>query len=205
MKKRKSAATLSDPELISCLRTDSKPFTEVLGEPRLEGQGGFSFPVGSLPFRHFTIGYDLNKKFMGKIYLLTVEGILTGYAPLLPSVCLELRYAGFIRKGKPFFALRGYSQPKGPEGGIISLLHSDQDLLEECWKLEVEFLKILFEPLEGSCKIQVRPYGGSLLRIILPPLHYHVQLIPEQAVLILAVMKKIAGIIKDIHFGVADR
>ena len=46
-------------------------------------------------------------------------------------------------------------------------------------------------------KIQVRPYGGSLLKIILPPLNYHVRLIPEQAVLILAVMKRIAGIIKD--------
>ena len=199
MKKRKSVPSLSDPKLISCLRTDSKPFTEVLGEPRLEGQGGLSFPVGSLPFRHFTIGYELSKKFLGKIYLMTVEGILTGYAPLLPSVCLELRYAGFIRKGEPFFAPRGYSKPKGPEGGIISLLHSDQGLLEECWKLEIEFLKILFEPLEGSCKIQVRPYGGSLLRIIMPPLHYHVRLVPEQAVLILSVMKRIAGIIKDFN------
>ncbi len=197
MGKRESALTPLDAKLISCLRTDSGPFMEILGEPRLEGQRGLSFPVGSLPFRHFTIGYDLNKKFLGKIYLMTVEGILTGYAPLLPSVCLELRYAGFIRKGKPFFSLRGYSKPKGPEGGIISLLHSDQDLLQKCWKLEVEFLKILFEPLEGSCKIRVRPYGGSLLRIILPPLHYHVRLVPEQAVLILTVMKRIAGMIND--------
>jgi hypothetical protein len=198
MEKRKSAPALVDSKLISCLRTDSKVFIEALGEPQLEGRG-FSFPAQNLPFHYFTIGYDLDKKFLGKIFLMTLEGILTGYAPLLPSVCLELRYAGFIRKGEPFFALRGNSKPKGPEGGIISLLHSDHGLLEECLKLEIEFLKIRFEPLEGSCKIQVRPYGGSLLRITMPPLHYHVRLVPEQAVLILAVMKRIGGIIKDFN------
>ena len=145
MEKRESASTLLDSKLISCLRTDSKVFIEALGEPQLEDQG-FSFPVGNLPFHQFTIGYALNKKFLGKIYLMTLEGILTGRAPVLPSGSLELRYSGFIRKGRPFFALRGHSEPQGTESGIISLLHSDQGLLEECWKLEIEFLRILFDP-----------------------------------------------------------
>jgi hypothetical protein len=198
MEKRKSAPALVDSKLISCLRTDSKVFIEALGEPQLEGRG-FSFPAQNLPFHHFTIGYDLDKKFLGKIYLMTLEGILTGGAPVLPSRSLELRYSGFIRKGRPFFALRGQAELKGTEKGLISLFHRDQILLEECRKLEIEFLKILFDPREGSCKIQVRPYGGSLIKIVMPPLNYHVRLISEQAVLILAVMKRIAGIIKDFN------
>ena len=148
MEKRKSAPALIDSKLISCLRTDSKVFIEALGEPQLEGRG-FSFPAQNLPFHHFTIGYALNKKFLGKIYLMTLEGILTGRSPVLPSGSLELRYSGFIRKGKPFFALSGHSETKGTERGLISLLHRDQSLLEKCWKLEIEFLNNpLFDMME---------------------------------------------------------
>ncbi len=196
MGKWESASTQLDSKLISCLRNDSGPIIELLGKPQLEAQG-FSFPVGNHPFHQFIIGYALHRKFLGKIYLMTLEGILTVSAPVFIAGSLELRYSGFIRKGRPFFALRGHSEPQGTESRIISILNSNQGLLAECWKLEIEFLKIFFDHRAASWKIQVRPYGGSLLRIILPPLHYHVRLVPEQAVLILTVMKRIAGMIND--------
>ena len=198
MEEWESASSQLDSKLISCLRLDLGPFIERLGEPQLEDRG-FSFPPGNHPFHRFTVGYTLHKKFLGKIYLMTLEGKWAGRA-LVPSAgSLELRYAGFIRKKRPFFTRRGCSEWNGTENTIISRLHHDQTLLEDCWKLEIEFLKIIFDPREGSCRIQARPYGGSLLKIMLPPLHYHVRLVPEQAVLILAVMNRIAEIFNKLN------
>jgi hypothetical protein len=198
MAERDSPLTRLDSKLISCLRLDLRLFTEQLGDPQWEDQG-VSFPSGAHPFHHFTVGYALNNKFLGKIYLMTLEGTVTGPMPVTVPGSLDLCYPGFIKKGRPFFTRKDYGGLLGTESRLLSLLNNNQELLEECWRLEIEFLKIFFDPREGLARVQVRPYGGSLVRIILPPLHYHVRLVPEQAVLILAVMNRIAESIKHIH------
>jgi hypothetical protein len=197
MAERESPFTRLDSKLISGLRLDAAPFVERLGEPQLE-ERGFSFSPGNEPFRKFTIGYGLNKKFLGKIYLLTLEGVLAVLVPVSSTGSLELGYTGLVRKGRPFFALKGSKDESPMKRRMITVLNNHQSLLEACWGLELEFLKILFEPREGSVRIQVRPYGGSLLRIMVPPLHYHVRLIPEQAILILKVMNQIGGILNQL-------
>jgi hypothetical protein len=197
MTERESPFTRLDSKLISGLRHDSGPFIERLGEPQLD-ERGFSFSPGNEPFRKFIIGYGLNKKFLGKIYLMTLEGVLTVLVPVSVAGSLELGYRGFVRKGKPYFALKGSKDHGVLENRILAVLNNNQGLLESCRGLEVEFLKILFDPREGSARIRVRPYGGSLLRIMLPPLHYHVRLIPEQATLILKVMNQIGGILNQL-------
>jgi hypothetical protein len=186
-----------DSMLASCLHLDAGPFIALWGEPRLEDRQ-FSFSPGREPFRKVTIGYGLNKKFLGKIFLMTLEGVLTLLAPVSIAGDLELRYSGLLRKGRPFFALKGCKDEGRVDPRIMAVLNDNQSLLDACWGLEVEFLKILFEPLEGSVRIQVRPYGGSLLRIMVPPLHYHVRLIPDQAALIMTVMSQIGGILNQL-------
>lgn len=197
MSERESPYTRLDSQLISGLRLDSGPFIESLGEPQRE-ERGFSFSPGNEPFRKFIIGYGLNKKFLGKIYLMTLEGVLTVLVPVSVAGILELGYKGFVRRGKPYFALRGSHDQGVLENRILAILNNSQGLLEACRGLEVEFLKIFFDPREGTAKIQVRPYGGSLLRIMVPPLHYHVRLIPEQAALIMTVMNRIGGILNQL-------
>jgi hypothetical protein len=197
MAERESPFARLDSKLISGLRLDSGPFIERLGEPQLE-ELGFSFSPGNEPFRKFTIGYGLNKKFLGKIYLMTLEGVVNVLAPVSSAGSLELGYTGLVRKGRPFFALKGSKDGGVIERRIMAVLNNQQSLLDACRGLEVEFLKILLDPREGSARIQVRPYGGSLLRIMLPPLHYHVRLIPEQAALIMTVMNRIGGILNQL-------
>ena len=185
-----------DKNLIPFLRTDSEYFIQNLGEP-LENGEGFSFPVQNLPFSSFKIRYDLEKKFLGKIYVMVLEGQFPGKMPFSAPEDLELRYSGFIKKGRPFFAPVGSKELGNNRDGVDQFLNQDQGLLEECWRLEIEFLKIRFDPQHQIWKVQVRPYGGSFLKILLPPLKYHVILIKDQAVLIFSVMKKIAHLLNN--------
>jgi hypothetical protein len=197
MAERVSPFTRLDSRLISGLRLDAMPFVECLGEPQLD-ERGFSFLPSSEPFSKFTIGYGLDKKFLGKIYLMTLEGVLTVLAPVSSAGSLELGYRGLLRKGRPHFTLKGSTNPGVLGNRLRAVLNNSQGLLEACGGLEIEFLRILFGPQAGSVRIQVRPYGGSLLRITVPPLHYHVRLIPEQATLILKVMNQIGGIVNQL-------
>jgi hypothetical protein len=50
----------------------------------------------------------------------------------------------------------------------------------------------------------VRPYGGSYIKILLPPLNYQVVLVKEQAGLVFSVMKRIAELITHIPQPTAD-
>jgi len=108
---------------------------------------------------------------------------------------MEFRYSGFFKKGRPFFT--SVPLKKARDNGIVALrlLNQDEGLIEECWKLDLEFLKVFFDPQEEIWKVQVRPYGGSLIQIIFPPMRYNVILVKEQAELIFSIMKKIAELI----------
>ena len=128
---------------------------------------------------------------------MTLEGQFPGKGRTAASKESELRFSGFIKKGKPFFAPLVSKEPAGPRNGLLEVLNQDQNLLDECSDLEVEYLKIRFDSRQEMVKIRVRPYGGSFLKIVIPPLKYHVVLVKEQAVLILSVMKKIASLLQE--------
>ena len=181
---------MREEKAFQSLKTSSQQFGRLLGEP-LRDESGFLFPAAGLPLSRFHIRYDTERKFLGKIFVMTVEGGIPG-ADLPPaSERIELRYSGFIRKGKPYFASLPSKKPTTLGHGILPLLNGDSSLIEQCWKLEIEFFRLFFDFGEKIWKIQVRPYGGSFIKIVLPPLHYHVVLVQEQAELIVSVMKRI--------------
>jgi len=176
------------------LKTSSQQFGKLLGDPQRE-ENGFLFPTADLPLSHFYIRYDTERKFLGKIFVMTVEGgIPRADLPPAPER-IELRYSGCIRKGKPYFVSLPSKKATTPGHGVLLLLNGDSSLIEQCWKLEIEFLRLFFDPGEKIWKVQVRPYGGSFIKILLPPLHYHVALVQEQAELIVSVMKRIGELL----------
>jgi hypothetical protein len=172
------------------LKTNVQHFAKLVGEPRKEGKG-FAFPTGDLPFQSLHIRYEIEKKFLGKIYVMVVEAGWPQGEILPPSERMELRYSGFFRKGKPFFL--SVSSKKADDRGsrALKMVNEDRSLLDECWKLDIEFLRVFFDFGEKAWKVQVRPYGGSFIKIVLPPLQYRVPLGQEQTELILSVMKRI--------------
>jgi hypothetical protein len=183
-----------EEKALQSLKTSSQQFRKLLGEP-LRDENGFLFPTADLPLSSFRIRYDTERKFLGKIFVMVVEGAIPG-ADLSPaSERVELRYSGFIRKGKPYFVSLPSKKAKTQGHGVLPLLNGDSSLIEQCWKLEIEFLRLFFDLGEKIWKVQVRPYGGSFIKIVLPPLHYHVALVQEQAELIVSVMKRIGELL----------
>jgi hypothetical protein len=182
--------------LISRLLQDISPITKVLGEPRKEG-GELSFPVGATLFSRLTAGYELKKYFLGRIYHLVLEARFAILAPVSFCGTLELHFAGLVKKGNPSFVLKGGPLKNRAVSGWVLRLNGDQDLMADCLKLDIEFLRILFDPLDGWGRVQAGPYGGSLIRLYLPPLNYHVKLIKEQALLLLSVLQRIGNAYHD--------
>ncbi len=126
---------------------------------------------------------------------MSVEGTFLEGKIFPASGRIELRYSGFFRKGRPRFVF--IPSKGGPDKGteILTALNGDSSLIEQCRDLEVEHLRILFDGKES--KVRVRPYGGSYIKISLPPLQYHVPLGRDQAERILSVMKRIAVLIVE--------
>ena len=184
--------------LLSSLLSDVTPITETLGEPRQE-ERGLSFPVGKTPFGRLTAGYELKKYFLGRIYHLVLEGRFTILVPVSFCGTVELRFAGLVKKGNPSFSLKGGPSKNKAVSGWVRRLNGDQDLMAECLKLDIEFLRILFDPLDGWGRVQAGPYGGSLIHLYLPPLKYHVKLIKEQALLLLSVLGRIGNAFHDLQ------
>jgi len=183
-----------DERAFQSLRNNSQYFINLLGEPQ-KGENGFIFSIKDLPFVSFTIRYDIDKKFLGKIYVMVLEGKVSGGEDSSVSGKMELRYSGFIKKGKPFFVSIPARKEKRDRNGVLQLLNGDGRLIEECRSLEIEFLKVYFDFQEKVWRVQVRPYGGSYIKILLPPLKYQVVLVKEQAKLVFSVMKRIAELI----------
>ncbi|HSB07541.1 MAG TPA: DUF3156 family protein [Thermodesulfobacteriota bacterium] len=192
-----------DEKVFQSLRNNSEYFINLLGEPQ-KGENGFVFSIKDLPFLSFTIRYEIDKKFLGKIYVMVLEGKFPGRQDSSVSEGIELRYLGFIKKGKPFFASVPARKEHCERNGVLQLLNEDQRLIEECGSLEIEFLKVYFDLQEKAWRVQVRPYGGSYIKILLPPLNYQVALVKEQAHLVFSVMKRIAELIIHIPQSPAD-
>ncbi len=176
------------------LKTHSQHFGKLLGEPQKD-EKGFLFPAEGLPLAGFLIRYDTERKFLGKIYVLVVEGGFPGAVLPPASGRIELRYSGFFRKGRPHFVSLPSKKSKTQDHGMLTLLNGDSLLIERCWKLEIEFLRLFFDFDEKMWKVQVRPYGGSFIKIALPPLQYHVALAQEQIALIVSVMERLGVLI----------
>jgi len=183
-----------DEKILQSLRNSSRYFIDLLGEPQ-KGENGFVFSIKDLPFVSFTIRYEIDRKFLGKIYVMVLEGKFPGGEDSSVSERIELRYSGFIKKGKSFFASVPARKEDCDRNGVLQLLNRDQPLIEICRRLEIEFLKVYFDFQEKVWRVQVKPYGGSYIKIILPPLNYQVVLVKEQADLIFSVMKRIAELI----------
>lgn len=115
---------------------------------------------------------------------------------------VELRYSGFFRKGKPFFISVPSKKTDDRARRVLRMVNEDRSLLNECWKLDVEFLRVFFDFGEKMWKLQVRPYGGSFIKIVLPPLQYSVPLGQEQTGFILSVMKRIVERINTKGMGI---
>lgn len=190
----KSGNHIIDKNAMGSLWRNSQYFIEVLGEPRGEGNE-LIFPVKDLPFSSFKIRYDIEKKFLGKIYVMVLEAKSVQGKTFGVSERIELRYSGFFRKGNPFFITVSTRKANDNKGETLPLLNGDQRLIEECSKLDMEFLRLFFDPGKEVWKIEIRPYGGSFIHIMFPPMRYDVILVKEQADLIFSIMKRIAELI----------
>ncbi len=185
-----------DKRAVDALWKNSHYFIEGLGEPKKEGNE-LTFPLKSLPFSGFKIRYDIEKKFLGRIYVMVLEAKLLQRKMLGPSERIELRYSGFIKKGNAFFTSVPLKKRGNRHGGnrVLQLLNEDHRLIEQCSKLESEFLRLSFDSQEEVLKVEMRPYGGSFIHLMFPPMHYSAILVKEQADLILSIMKRIAELI----------
>ncbi len=185
-----------DKEVRNALWKNSKYFIEVLGEPNEEGNE-LIFPINSLPFISFKIRYHIEEKFLGKIYGMVLEAKSFQREILCPSGIVELRFSGFIKKGNAFFILIPLKKKSNTNNAnrVLQILNGEQYLIEQCSKLDCEFLRLFFNSQEKVLKTELRPYGGSLIHLQFPPMRYNVDLVNEQAVLILSIMKKIAELI----------
>src|SRR3990172_7691665 len=92
-----------DGRVARSLWDNSTYFIRTLGDPCRETDD-LRFPVKKeLPFSSFRIGYRVENKFLGRIYVMVLEGKFKGTRSFDISDSIELRYSGFLRKGKPFF------------------------------------------------------------------------------------------------------
>jgi hypothetical protein len=194
---QKSSVNITlDKNVKESLWNNSNYFIGLLGKPREEGNR-LVFPLKNLPFVGFNIRYDIEKKFLGKIYVMVLEGKFVWQRMFNTSEKIELRYSGFFKKGRPFFI--PVPSKKGGDNGnvVLRLINQEENLIEQCGKLDLEFLKIFFDPQEEIWKVQVRPYGGSFIHILFPPMRYNVMLVKGQAELIFSIMKSIAGLVSS--------
>jgi len=145
----------------------------------------------------FKIHYNIEKKFLGRIYVMILEAKIPPKKIFNTFERIELRYSGFIKRGNALFTsvpLKKGSNSKG-ENKVLQLLNTDDRLIEQCSKLDSEFLRLFFDPQEEVLKMEMRPYGGSFIHLMLPPMRYNVMLVEEQADLIFSIMKRIAELI----------
>jgi hypothetical protein len=183
-----------DKKAKQSLWNNSQYFIGLLGKPREEGDR-LVFSSKDLPFVDFNIRYDIQKKFLGKIYAMVLEGKFVWQKMFNTSKKIELRCSGFFKKGRPFFVAVPSKKREDNGDVVLQLLNQEESLIESCWKSDLEFLKIFFDPQNKIGIIQVRPYGGSFIHLLFPPMRYNVVLVKNQAELILSIMKNIAQVI----------
>jgi hypothetical protein len=188
-----------DDRVARSLWNHSRHFINVLGKPQHVGSE-LRFPTDTLPFMGLNVRYEIDKKFLGRIYGMVLEGIVVTRKEIDCPERMELRYSGFFRKGRSFFASLAPKPGQTERNDFLKALNEDRALMETCGKLEIEFFRLSYAPQGGLWRIEVRPYGGSYVHVLFPPMRYPVDLPREQAELILTAMKRTAhqiGKIRD--------
>jgi hypothetical protein len=161
-------------------------FSRILGEPKQELQW-FVFQVNTPYLKNVQVCYEIEKRFLGKIYALIFEGRVPilrtsdHYSPI------HLSYSGKVKKGRPFFE-EDHATRKNP---LVQKLNRNDKLIELCWSQDLEYLKIYCDVQEEVCRIRYRPFGGSFVRLLFPPLRYSVKLPDRHAQYMVKSMKLI--------------
>ncbi|HBL23838.1 MAG TPA: hypothetical protein DDZ40_06940 [Deltaproteobacteria bacterium] len=185
-----------DKALADSLLNSSRYFTGVLGEP-IRDNSGFLFPGEDGLLSSLKVSYEVDNKFLGKIYAMVVDGKVAAGSTNCSSENAELCYSGMILKGSPFFK-RSRQKGNGQAGYLVKSLNQDQRILDMCKSLDTEFLRVFFDPKQGAWRIQIRPYGGSVVVLMFPPMRYKVMLPKGHAKGMYTVLKSIASVIQKL-------
>lgn len=185
-----------DKALANSLLNSSRYFTGILGEP-VRDNSGFLFPGEDGFLLSLKVSYEVDNKFLGKIYAMVVDGKVAAGSANCSSEKAELCYSGMILKRSPFFKR---SRRKGIEqtGYLVQSLNQDQHILNMCKNLDTEFLQVFFDSVQGVWRIRIRPYGGSVVVLMFPPMRYKVMLPKGHAKEMYAVLKAIASVIQKL-------
>jgi hypothetical protein len=185
-----------EKRLVDSLRNSSQYFTKVLGEPTRD-RDGFLFPIDGSALFSIKVRYEVDNKFLGKIYGMIVDGRVAAQNIHDASEKAELSYSGILSKGIPFF--------KSPRqnghiktGGLVQALNQDHAILSMCKNIDLEFLRVFYDHQEEVWRIQARPYGGSVVAMIFPPARYNVMMPKGHAELLYSVVKGIASVIQKL-------
>lgn len=184
-----------DKRVLNSLQRSAGHFASLLGQPRQAGND-LIFSTKDIPFTSFKIGYDVVNKFLGKIYVLVAEARFCTKNQPPTGMGIELRYSGFFRKNKPLFEVRSPKHGSVQGSRLVNKLNGSQRLLDACLNLDLEYLRLIFDRQQETWKIQARPYGGSFVYTMLPPMRYPVNLPGNHARLIVSVMKDIVQVVE---------
>jgi len=184
-----------DNRVLSSLQRSASHFASLLGQPRQAGND-LIFSTKDIPFTSFKVGYDVVNKFLGKIYVLVAEARFYTKNQPPTGMAIELRYSGFFRKNKALFEVRSPKHGSVQGFRLVDKLNSNQRLLNACLNLDLECLRLIFDKQQETWKIQARPYGGSFVYIMLPPMRYPVNLPENHARLIVSAMKDMVHVIE---------
>lgn len=187
-----------DNRLAESLLGSSQYFTKVLGEPARDNSG-FLFPVKDGALSSIKVGYEVDNKFLGKVYGMVLDGrVAARGSTRCCSEKAELAYSGIVLKGAPFFKPPKKTSP-GKEGLLVQALNRDQHILDMCRSIDAEFLRVFFDYRQEVWRIQMRPYGGSVVALMFPPMRYKVMLPRGHAQVMYAVLKGIASVIQKLQ------
>lgn len=186
-----------DQRAFESLVLHSSHFARVLGEPKRMDMA-LAFSGKGLSFPQLKVRYDVVKKFLGKVYVMVLKGQFLSDNLPPKTAQVELRYSGLIRRTMPRFVS---SEKTGNAYGerIMKALNRDERLLEKCLKLDLEYLKVRFNRQQEVWEVELRPYGGSQVHLLVPPMRYNVMLPKEQADLIIPVMNQVVALVRLEH------
>jgi hypothetical protein len=186
-----------DEKIIQSLLSNCQYFIDTLGNPAMEG-GSVVFPPQNYPFVSFQVRYAEERKFLGKIYAMVVEGKVAPGKRDRGDQRAELFYRGILANRKPFFkSMKGGMNWQQSSAALVKALNRDSRLLDASSKIDLEYLRVSYDQGEEVWNIHVRPYGGSFVHIMLPPIRYNVMLPKGHAEGIMVVMKLIAVLLKE--------
>lgn len=181
----------ADEKVVGFVWNNCGYYRRTLGEPARQGVS-LDFPHNGLPFERFRVSYTLESKFLGKIYAMVVEAkVLPGKRDYSRERA-ELCYSGFIARGMPFFKTMKEKRKGTPDMSLAKGLNRNKRLLDVCRDLDLEHLRVFYDHQEEIWRIQARPYGGSVVQFMLPPVSYNVMLPKGHTEGILVAMKEIA-------------